>query len=77
MGQSASAREINLTIQAGETQSQELFDFNAADYRDIANDIIATDTYIVHDGENLIYQSKPCSQTPLYTVRLDGDCLHL
>ena len=50
MGQSASTREIYLTIEAGETQSQELFDFNSADNRIIANEIIATNTYIVHDG---------------------------
>jgi hypothetical protein len=77
MGQSASVREIYLTIEAGETQSQELFDFNSADNRIIANEIISTNSYILHDGENLIYQSKPSSQSPLYTVRLDGDCLQL
>lgn len=37
MGQSASVREINITIEAGETQSQELFDFNSAENRIVTN----------------------------------------
>jgi hypothetical protein len=37
MGQSAGGRELYITIEAGETQSQELFDFNSTDNRIITN----------------------------------------
>lgn len=77
MGQSGSIREIYITIEAGETQSTELFDFNSAENRIITNELISTNTFIVHDGENLIYQLKTTSWTPIYTVKIDTEALSL
>lgn len=77
MGQSGSIREIYITIEAGETQSTELFDFNSAENRIVTNELISTNTFIVHDGENLIYQLKTTSWTPIYTVKIDTEALSL
>lgn len=47
MGQASLTRDIYITIEVGETQSQELFDFNSSDNRTITNQIIAGQSYLV------------------------------
>ena len=68
MGQGSSAREIYLSIEAGETQSIELFDFNSQDNKVVTHEVISNNSYICHDGENLTYPNKDDHIKLLYTV---------
>jgi hypothetical protein len=77
MGQGAQAREIHMRIEAGETQSLELFDFNSQDNRVVTNDLIKDNTFLCHDGDNLVYDQNYDFNKLLYTVKVDHHMIEL
>jgi hypothetical protein len=76
MGQDSS-REIYITIEVGETQSQELYDFNSPDNHKTAFQLLTSQSIIARDGDDLIYESKFHGHTPLYKVMLSSQSIEM
>ena len=77
MGQAAGQRQIYITIESGDTQSQELFDYSASDNKITTSQLMEAKSYLVHDGEELSYQKELDLYPPLFSLTLEPSRLEL
>ena len=76
MGQGTGQRQLMLTIESGETQSQELFDYSGEN-RQVRRAVLEGESWLMQDGEELLYDRQSDLYVPLFRLDLVGEHLAL